>query len=934
MKSWSTGFWLRAFQALMRASFVLTLISFGVVFGCQNTYAEEATISMEIGTLNNLILVPDMFTSTSQIVSVETTSHAGYTITFETGGNTTDLRLVGSDNVGIPTITLPSGSGTIKSASFKYEYGYSVDGKNFRPVPRVDGSMDIIGSSTIANVGNPDYYTLTYGVKTPEDIPAGTYTRTFVITASVNNSSTCSANHICYDNNGSSDYIMMDDQPVNSNSTVTLSAPEYHRDGYGFLGWNTKHDGSGVTYGPNQDITVGDLSENGMTLYAKWLASSGTLQEWSGCDALPIGSTLALTDSRDGNVYTVTKLVDHECWMTENLRLNFADNAVVINAENTNNPTTGFIAAANAHPVSSTSFCTSDYSSCTDQILYNTDHVTKAEDWSIYSYGSYYNWFTATAGHGVRAITDADGATPGDICPKGWHLPTGQGVRGNLAKLDIALGGTGTNQKSPNTSGLWRSFPVNLIYSGEYIGGTTAETLGVYGDYHASTANMLSRSNNLWLTKGSANTNSNGAYKTRGQTIRCMALNSFTVEFDKNLAGASGTMRPQVITRGTEDTLIPNAFSIADSDTKGYHFLKWNTKADGSGTDYTDEAAVMNLAAVGEKITLYAQWEEYHFADITVNFADIGTSRVEFSSNLYGKRLVTETGQTVKLVIGKQYKLSMDLTTGRIFANWAATHGTINSNTANPTTYIPSEAATITVTTRALDGKLYLQNMTLASCATTPTTAYDIRDEQEYIVQRLDDGKCWMLDNLRLGSDSETLELTTADTNLAPNTEFTLPASSAMTSYTKPQINTGSVDNLPTSTGETGSGKVGVYYNYCAASAGEICSSNSTSNTSYDICPKGWRLPDGDKNNGDLVTLYAAYNNKSLELLPKLSATLSGYINSRSGNILDFNAAGYFWTTTSYNANKSYMMEARKNWFNYASGGVRSNGLSIRCRLK
>ena len=40
-----------------------------------------------------------------------------------------------------------------------------------------------------------------------------------------------------------------------------------------------------------------------------------------------------------------------------------------------------------------------------------------------------------------------------------------------------------------------------------------------------------------------------------------------------------------------------------------FAFVGWNTKADGSGTSYADEAEITNLASQdGAEITLYAQW--------------------------------------------------------------------------------------------------------------------------------------------------------------------------------------------------------------------------------------------------------------------------------------------------------------------------------------
>ena len=48
------------------------------------------------------------------------------------------------------------------------------------------------------------------------------------------------------------------------------------------------------------------------------------------------------------------------------------------------------------------------------------------------------------------------------------------------------------------------------------------------------------------------------------------------------------------------------------------------------------------------------------------------------------------------------------------------------------------------------DSHLCMQNLDSSVCTTTATTVYDGRDGQEYTIQQLADGKCWMLDNLAL----------------------------------------------------------------------------------------------------------------------------------------------------------------------------------------
>ena len=77
----------------------------------------------------------------------------------------------------------------------------------------------------------------------------------------------------------------------------------------------------------------------------------------------------------------------------------------------------------------------------------------------------------------------------------------------------------------------------------------------------------------------------------------------YDIKFDKNTADA-GSMTGQNIAYDTTTALTKNGYTK-----KGYSFNGWNTKADGSGTKYADEADVTNLSYTdGDTITLYAQW--------------------------------------------------------------------------------------------------------------------------------------------------------------------------------------------------------------------------------------------------------------------------------------------------------------------------------------
>ena len=125
--------------------------------------------------------------------------------------------------------------------------------------------------------------------------------------------------------------------------TAVLLASNYSRDGYGFAGWSDSYDyatnPNAKLYGPNEtiDIPEGTMA-TGLSLYAVWIKSEGSLQDQptvaSICNTLTAASTdapvslssvSALTDQRDNNTYAIAKLADGKCWMIENLRLD--DNA-------------------------------------------------------------------------------------------------------------------------------------------------------------------------------------------------------------------------------------------------------------------------------------------------------------------------------------------------------------------------------------------------------------------------------------------------------------------------------------------------------------------------------------------------------------------------------------------------------------------------------
>ena len=209
----------------------------------------------------------------------------------------------------------------------------------------------------------------------------------------------------------------------------------------------------------------------------------------------------------------------------------------------------------------------------------------------------------------------------------------------------------------------------------------------------------------------------------------------------------------------------------------------------------------------------------------------------------------------------------------------------------------------------------------------------DSRDEEEYIVGKLADGKVWMLDNLRLGGTSE-IRLTSRDTNIDESVnggEFILPSTDDWAdSYEEPYLN----DYYKWDWSIDEDWLIGNYYNYCAASAGTYCGEEGEEfgDAKYDICPAGWRMPTGGYG-GEYETLYNAYGAELEPFGMAFHLTLSGRFYDYGAGYIDEN--GYFWSSSYRDgARMRYLLVSRNDGVAATSGFNRDRGYSVRCVAK
>ncbi len=251
-------------------------------------------------------------------------------------------------------------------------------------------------------------------------------------------------------------------------------------------------------------------------------------------------------------------------------------------------------------------------------------------------------------------------------------------------------------------------------------------------------------------------------------------------------------------------------------------------------------------------------------------------------------------------------------------------------------TYFISSVAGITQGHCAVDGD-YMQTISNANCSTTRTRAVDARDNHAYWVQRMTDGRCWMLTNLAYaGSGTNTYGDTVSLTNgTGGSNTYTVP------SYYVVPSTTNYVSN-PTnpSTSTDGTGQYGYLYNWCGAMGAQTstgaCTTSltPTPNPNVSVCPSGWRLPTA-QTTGEYEKLNTAINaglsNTDAGWLTSWLEQRSGIWYSLYGGFGFSPGSGYYWTSTQANATAGYSVQFGSGTFWSANNLDQQYGLAVRC---
>jgi len=379
---------------------------------------------------------------------------------------------------------------------------------------------------------------------------------------------------VSYDANGGSG--APSSQTSNYNTSITVSATVPTRSGYTFGGWNTAANGSGTSAASSASYTV----TSNVTLYAQWTINSYTVSyDANGGSGAPTSSSVNF-----GSTVTISS--------TRPVRTGYS-----FSGWNTAANGSGTAYNWNGTVLSPATFTMSSAS------------VTLYAQWTINSYTVSYD---ANGGSGAPSSQTSNYNTSITVSAT---VPARSGY--TFGGWNTAANGSGSDYSSSTSLvvtanvTLYAKWSVNT-YSISYDanGGSGAPVTASGVQFSASITVSATVPTRSGYTFGGWNTAANGSgtsYASGASIV--MPANNVSLY-------AQWTATVQTVTYNANGgSAAPSTSSVATDATatvsstlpvrNGYTFLRWNTAANGSGTDYSSGSTfVMGPSSV----SLYAVW--------------------------------------------------------------------------------------------------------------------------------------------------------------------------------------------------------------------------------------------------------------------------------------------------------------------------------------
>ncbi len=213
----------------------------------------------------------------------------------------------------------------------------------------------------------------------------------------------------------------------------------------------------------------------------------------------------------------------------------------------------------------------------------------------------------------------------------------------------------------------------------------------------------------------------------------------------------------------------------------------------------------------------------------------------------------------------------------------------------------------------------------------------DARDEQDYTIAKLKDGKIWMTKNLNLAGGTEiTSKLSDVPVNYTLSTANGFQEGNRLPESSQ----TGFSDNTQAYVYNTGNDTDNCanpgcysYYSWHAATAGSGTNITTTNaDAPYSICPKGWRLPNVSNSDfTDIVAIYGSgadfYNNAGPSTIPNF--LLAGFY--RNSYFENGNFYGGYWSSKRYSNTMCINLAVYRSTVSSGNALQYYVGMSIHC---
>ena len=445
---------------------------------------------------------------------------------------------------------------------------------------------------------------------------------------------------IKFNGNGSTNGSMSDLSMVYG-TAKNLTANAFTKTGNKFKNWNRKSDGSGTSYSNRQSVN-NLTSTNGATvnLYAQW--TPNTLKVYYDANGGRIASSDTYKLNSEGRVY---KKADNEqyyqTWTYNNKKTDGLVNVGTFGIARTGYIFNGW-------------WCTT--ADGVGQIINQNNGDIKPTDinpdiandncsrrmyaqWSPIRYTIAFNGNGHTSGstaamictYDVTSNLTANGFTKTGYHFVGWNTKS-DGSGTTYTNRQSVLNLSSTHGATITLYAQWETNAYSIGFDGNgHTGGSTSGMTMKFNESKALTANGYTRTGYTfrnWNTKA----NETGTSYSNRQTVSNLTTTNggtvtlyaqwtpitYKIVFNGN-GNTGGSTSYMAMTYDVAANLTENGFRKT-----GYVFTGWNTKADGSGTSYSNKQSVVNLTATdGDVINLYARWEPISY---TIKFDGNGAT--------------------------------------------------------------------------------------------------------------------------------------------------------------------------------------------------------------------------------------------------------------------------------------------------------------------